>query len=186
MKYLIHGGACGMVCCALNCSVSFHPMHYIWKSLIFKSNKLMPIYSSNHFINPMEFLKMTVNHINVNNNVLSWFKFATKISTKCLPVARILYKPTNQYQPHSTLLIQYEYTVWISLDACIEHVLGHGISIIYAHDSSTRPNLVGLHGSEQFQRVVNGILTNIPKPANTSVKVGYLWSDGFLGSNIIF
>ncbi len=32
--------------------------------------------------------------------------------------------------------------------------------------------------------MVNSILANTPDPANTSVMVGYLWSDGFLGSNI--
>ncbi len=32
--------------------------------------------------------------------------------------------------------------------------------------------------------MVNSILANAPDTANTSVMVGYLWSDGFLGSNI--
>ncbi len=32
--------------------------------------------------------------------------------------------------------------------------------------------------------MVNSILANTPDPADTSVMVGYLWSDGFLGSNI--
>ncbi len=31
--------------------------------------------------------------------------------------------------------------------------------------------------------VVNSILANVPDPAHTSVMVGYLWSDGFSGTN---
>ena len=65
-----------------------------------------------------------------------------------------------------------------------DHVLGHGIPITFAHNSISGPNLAGLHGSEQCRNVVNSILANAPDPANTSVMVGYLWSDGFLGSNI--
>ncbi len=74
-------------------------------------------------------------------------------------------------------------TACISLDAYIDHVLGNGIptTTTFAYYSITGPNLVGLQGSEQCWKVVNLILANV---ANTSVMVGYLWSDGFLGSNI--
>ncbi len=77
-------------------------------------------------------------------------------------------------------------TACISLDTYIGHVLGNGIptTTTFAYYSITGPNLVGLQGSEQCQKVVNDILANAPDPANTSVMVGYLWSDGFLGSNI--
>ncbi len=45
---------------------------------------------------------------------------------------------------------------------------------------STQQNQeVLLHGSEKSWSVVNRILANVPNPAMTSVRVGYLWSDGF-------
>ncbi len=71
----------------------------------------------------------------------------------------------------------------ISLDANIDHVLGHGIPITFAHDSITGPQIVGMHGLEQCQMVVNSVLANVPCPANTSVMVGYIWSDLFLGAS---
>ncbi len=74
-------------------------------------------------------------------------------------------------------------TACISLDAYIDHVLGHGIPITFAHDSISGPNMTDLHGSERCRKVVNNILANAPDPANTSVMVDYLWSDGFQGTN---
>ncbi len=71
-------------------------------------------------------------------------------------------------------------TACISLDACNDHILGHGIAMTFAHDSTTGPNLVGLCGSEQSQILVNGILANLPDPTNISVMMDYLRSDGFL------
>ncbi len=71
----------------------------------------------------------------------------------------------------------------VSLDTCIDHVLGHNISIIFDHDSLNGQNFAVLHGIVQCQNVVNGILANAPNPANTSAIMGYLWSDGSLGSN---
>ncbi len=70
----------------------------------------------------------------------------------------------------------------ISLDACIGNVLGHEFPIIFTHDSLIGTDFVGLHGSEQCQRVVNGILASASDPANTSVMVSNLLWDGFLGS----
>ena len=48
----------------------------------------------------------------------------------------------------------------------------------------TGPNFDGLPGYKQCQSVVNSILASVPDPANTSMIAGYLWSDGFLGSNV--
>ncbi len=74
-------------------------------------------------------------------------------------------------------------TTFISLNAYIDHNLGHGIPITYANYSITEHFLEGLHESKQYQRVVNDILANAPDPANTSIMVGYLWSDEFQGTN---
>ncbi len=63
----------------------------------------------------------------------------------------------------------------------IDHVLAHGI---FAHDSLAEPNFDGLHGSKQCRSVVNSILASSPDPSNISIIAGYLWSDGFLGSNV--
>ncbi len=71
----------------------------------------------------------------------------------------------------------------ISLDAYVDHVLGHAILIRFVHDSITGPHLEGLHGSKQCQRVVDSIFANASNPANISVMVSYLWSDGFQGTN---
>ncbi len=62
-------------------------------------------------------------------------------------------------------------TACISLDAYIDHVLGHGIPITFAHYSINGLNFTGLHGSEQYRNVVNSILANAPDPA---ISHGYL------------
>ncbi len=49
-------------------------------------------------------------------------------------------------------------TACISLDSYIDHVLGHGIPITFAHDSITGQHIVGLHGSKQCQTAVDSIL----------------------------
>ncbi len=71
-------------------------------------------------------------------------------------------------------IINIEHTACISLNSYIDHVIGHGIPLTFAHDSISGPNLAGLHGSEPCRNVVNSILANESDPANTSIMVGYL------------
>ncbi len=109
----------------------------------------------------------------------SIFQVMEKSSTKCSWGEAF-------YANHSTSTnyIQIANPACISLDAYIDHVLGHGIPITFAHYSISGPNLAGLHGLEQCWQVVNSILANAPDLANISVMMDYLWSNGFLGSNI--
>ncbi len=123
---------------------------------------------------------MTVKQSNVTNNVLSCLSSHEKDIYKLFMGG----KHSTQFNLPVPTTFCIANTACISLDACIDHVLGHGIAITFAHDSTNGPNFAGLYGSEQFWRVVNSIITNAPDLTNTSVMVGYLWLDGFLDSNI--
>ncbi len=152
---------------------------HIGQDPVFKSYNLIPTYSSKHCVNLMVLLQMTVNHSIVNNNVLSQFPSHEKDIYKLFM--------GGKHSIQTNLLVPTTFNIaniaCISLDAYFDHVLGHGIPIPFAHNSITGLHLVGLHGSEQCWMVVNSILANVPDPANTSVMVGYLWSDGFQGTN---
>ena len=127
----------------------------------------------------MKLLHMTVKQSNVNNNVL------TQLPSHDKDIYKLFMGGKHSMQTNLPVPTTFNIanTACISLDAYIDHVLGHGIPITFAHDSISGPSLAGLHGSEQCRNVVNSILANTPDPANTSVMVGYLWSDGFQGTN---
>ncbi len=72
----LHGCACCIVWHALTCTVHYFSSIFSrleYTHLFVKIYKLMPTYSSQHLVNIMELLHMTVNHSNVNNTVLLWF-----------------------------------------------------------------------------------------------------------------
>ncbi len=128
----------------------------------------------------MKLLHMTVKQSNVSNNVLSHLPSHEKDIYTLFMDGKHSVK-TNLPVPTTFNIAN---TACISLDAYIDHVLGHGIPITFAHDSTMGSNFAGMYGLEQCQMVVNSILANSPDPANTSVMVSYLWLDGILGSNI--
>ncbi len=118
----------------------------------------------------MKLLQMTVKQSNINNKILSSLPSYDKDIDKLFMGGKHSMQ-TNLPVP-TTLNIAN--TACISLDAFMDHVLGHGKPITFAHDSINGPNFTGLHGSEQCCNVVNSILAHAPDPDNTSVMMGYL------------
>ncbi len=84
---------------------------------------------------------MTVNHSNATNNILSRFPSHEKDIYKLFMGGKHSIQ-TNLPVPTTFTIAN---TACISLDAYINHVLGHGIPITFAHDSISSPNLTGLH-----------------------------------------
>ncbi len=82
---------------------------------------------------------MTVKQSNVNSNVLSPFLSHEKDIYKMFMGGKHSIK-TNLPVPS---IVNIANTACISLNSYIDHVLGHGIPITFAHDSTTGPNLVG-------------------------------------------
>ncbi len=72
---------------------------------------------------------------------------------------------------HAPVTFNIVNTACISLDSYIDHVLAQGIPTIFAHDTLTGPNCDQLHGSEQFQSLVNSILASSPDCANSFLVV---------------
>ncbi len=181
MFHPLHRGACGIVWHAMTRTVIFAPRVSTLDEtqVFFKTYKQFQQSSSKHRIDLMKLLHMTVKLSNVNNNVLSWFPSHEKDIYKIFMGGKQSIQ-TNLPVPTTFNIAK---TTCMSLDVYIDNVLGHGIPIIFAHDSTTGPNFAGLHGSEQWWMVVDRILANAPDPKNF-VMVGYIWSDGFLGSNI--
>ncbi len=122
---------------------------------------------------------MTVCHSNINKDVLLQFSIYNQDIYKMFMSGKHSIQ-TNLPVPKTFNIAN---TVCISLDAYIDHILGHGIPISFAHISTTGTNFGGLQGSDHCWRVVNGKLANAPHPASTSFMLDYLWSDGFLGIN---
>ena len=182
MLYPPHGGARGIAWSAIMRSANncYNVSNLDETRFLFNNYKLIQSYSSKHRGNLMEILKSTVKVSNVNNSVIPRFPIHDKDIYKIFMGG----KHSIQVNLPAPATFNIADTACISLDRYIDHVLAHGVPITFAHDSLTGPNLDGLHGSEQCRSVVNSILASSPDPANTSVIAGYLWSDGFLGSNV--
>ena len=182
MFYPPHGGARGIAWSAIMRSANnaYNISTLDETKFLFKNYKLATSSSSKHRGILMEILKNTVKYSNVNNSMIPRFPIHENDIYKIF----IGGKHSIQANLPAPTTFNIANTACVSLDSYIDHVLAHGIPITFAHDSITGPNFDGLHGSEQCRSVVNSILASAPDPANTSVVAGYLWSDGFLGSNV--
>ncbi len=78
---------------------------------------------------------MAVNHSNVNKNILSWFPSHEKDIYKMFMGG----KNSIQFNLSVPTAFNIANTACISLDSCIDHVLGHGLPISFAHGSIKGP-----------------------------------------------
>ncbi len=143
-----------MACNDSHCQFCYQCQHIRRDTSFFQTCNQFQQFSSKHCIDLMKLLHMTVEQSNVNNNVLFHLPSHKKDIYKLL----IGGKHSIQTNLPVPTTFNIAITACISPDAYIDHVLGLGIPIKFAHDSTTGPNFAGLHGSEQCWRVVNSIL----------------------------
>ncbi len=109
--------------------------------VFFKTYNQFQQASSKTRIDLMKLLHMTVKQSNVNNNVL------TRLPSHEKDIYKLFMGGKHSIQ--TNLPVPMTFTIanaaCISLDAYIDHVLGHGIPITFAHDSISGQNLTGLH-----------------------------------------
>ncbi len=140
------GGACGIVWHAMTHTGSFSTNISTVEAtqVFFKTYNQFQQASSKYCINLMKLLHMTVKQSNVNNNVLCCLTSQDKDIYKLFM--------GGKHSMQTNLLVPITFNIanteCISLDGYIDHVLGHGIPITFAHDSISGPSLAGLHGSE--------------------------------------
>ncbi len=154
-------GAHGIVWSAMTCTGNFATNVSTLEAtqVFFKSYNQFQQASPKHCIDLIKLLHMTVKQSNVDN-ILSHLPSHEKDIYKLFMGGKHSIQ-TNLPVPATFNIAN---TACISLEAYIEHILGHGIPTLFAHNSTNGPNFAGLHGSEQNCRMVNIILANAPDP----------------------
>lgn len=72
----------------------------------------------------------------------------------------------------------------ISIDEKIDHIMAHGIPILFIQDENNVRDRKGIHGSAAAGDKLDELRALVPHPDRTAFGLAVMWSDGFLTSYV--